>query len=579
MLKPMSRECWAGQAGRDDADAGDDDTTAKKRKAFDVENACLGARSSMTALMQKGHKELTAVLTAADAEASAFDSRDQELQDANPLIRESLERRKLTLKLVLGSCQPGLPSMAELRKNLEDCATQAEEEEKALQKQIEDWVAEKISLPMTQKELQDMGVMRQICVLIQKLGHEAECKEDLDQQTSAIKIRLGHMATLIKRSKAVIEKSKKTAKDHEARKEKEKRKTEEEAQKAAKAIEKAAQAQQRKLDKEVSKAAGATSLFDLDIAKLGGGKIVMHSPEDFQQLLAKQEISLLRPWCVKAGDALKELRQQPQVSKNLAAYESAFPGSAAATRGKQRMQTPLDVPEVRTKFLEAHGCAEASGAAALCGEEGAKLHVWGYGEKYEHKGSEVMQLASLRYQTGGCRVVVCGPAHDIACYLQALEKGSGCKGQVCLKDMGQLLESMVAPEAAELLKRRPKSLYRAVIPFDVVMFIPAGWIVCEKSLNMKCVFGVRASFIPKGGQSEDLANLCAMLRMMQSTPQHSQSEEDRLQKMVDHLKQETANKARWADFLVNTCCVCYVPRHLLATCRRQISLPFAFRIR
>ena len=51
-----------------------------------------------------------------------------------------------------------------------------------------------------------------------------------------------------------------------------------------------------------------------------------------------------------------------------------------------------------------------------------------------------MQTATLRY----CRIIVWGPAHEISSHLSGLGKDTGEQSKVCLKDVGKLLESMVA---------------------------------------------------------------------------------------------------------------------------------------
>ncbi|CAE7946457.1 unnamed protein product, partial [Symbiodinium sp. KB8] len=64
-----------------------------------------------------------------------------------------------------------------------------------------------------------------------------------------------------------------------------------------------------------------------------------------------------------------------------------------------------------------------------------------------------------------------------------------------------------------------RSMELAVDCEGMVMFVSAGWLVCEKSMNQQCVFGVRCSFLRKCNETSahDIVNLSAMYRLMNQT--------------------------------------------------------------
>ena len=375
------------------------DPKKDKAKDFDLGNAVVGAKSTLSSQMWRSHKELTKSLGTARTAQREFGESPSEFQAQHEQLQALLAKRIEMLELVLGSAQSELPTMKDVNADSPGFAAKAQAEHAALMMKVNAWAKESGTMPMSAQVFDTMGVCLGIMMSIVKLGtacqdgEQVYRKTDLDREVSALRIRFGHIATVVKRVKACVDKSKTALKQYHLQREKDAQVAEREAAKEAALMQRQAAAEKKKVDQAVAKAGVVASFFDMDYAKLGGKKIPVYSPEAFQVMKDDNKVDGSEPWCVKAStDMLRKLRDNPAVKKTLSTYESAFPGSAAATRGKRRTQTALDGAESeRTEFLREFHMSERSTKDADASPDLTRLHVWGYGEEYQQKGTEALK--------------------------------------------------------------------------------------------------------------------------------------------------------------------------------------------
>ena len=143
----------------------------------------------------------------------------------------------------------------------------------------------------------EMGVFLDIALAVQLLGHgKADYdKAQLEADVSNIKAKLSHCGTLLKRVKNSIDKSKKAKEEHRKMLEQLAEKAGKDVEKQAQVMKRRAEQEQRRIDKAVTKVGHVSSLYDMDILKLGGAKIHVYTVEDF----VIKEIDMANPWCLK----------------------------------------------------------------------------------------------------------------------------------------------------------------------------------------------------------------------------------------------------------------------------------------
>ena len=444
---------------------------------------------------------------AAADEITNWRSGPEECQNQRPTILSMLQRRLRSVELLLGLCQPECPSMTDLGSNVKYFQAKAQEDLDKMKLAVDDWAKNSEAPPFPQ--YLEMGVFLNILLAVQLLGYgKADYdKAQLEADVSNVKTKLSHCGTLLKRVKNSIDKSKKAKEEHRKMLEKLAEKAGKDVEKQAQVMKRKAEQEQRRIDKAVTKVGHVSSLYDMDILKLGGSKIHVYTTDDFLDMTKESKVDMSLPWCLKCDlsklPSTEKILKAVEVTKSLATYEAGFPGSASATRGKKRSQSAVNVePALRKSCLAELGVEEAivEGIHA----DTTKTFIWAFGEDYAAKGTEMHQMASLRLQTSGCRSVICCSSVDLLSYLQIVLD----KSDVTLADVGKFLEGMQAAECAEFLKRKPGSLCKATVTEGMAMYLPCGWLLFDKTLNMKCVFGIRMSFLPDKLAEGVLTRIC-----------------------------------------------------------------------
>ncbi|CAE7220555.1 unnamed protein product [Symbiodinium necroappetens] len=128
------------------------------------------------------------------------------------------------------------------------------------------------------------------------------------------------------------------------------------------------------------------------------------------------------------------------------------------------------------------------------------LAVFGYGEDMQQHGLETLQLPSLRWQVQGHRHVIMMPLEAVVSYLKSCRKGE----RVHHKDVVQFVSTAQPSSLASFLSFHPDALCHALLGQNSVAYLPPGWILAEKVVNAKCVYGVRMLWIPKLASDRNL---------------------------------------------------------------------------
>jgi len=137
--------------------------------------------------------------------------------------------------------------------------------------------------------------------------------------------------------------------------------------------------------------------------------------------------------------------------------------------------------------------------------------AWGNGDNMLSYGMETMQLACLKLQTQGFRQVVLFPLNTVRLYLESL--------QSTLVSMGGILDFVMRlqPSAAAALIHAcgPNVVHHVFLNKNTCLYVPVGWIICEKVLNHSCAFGLRVSFVIAAARdSQQVDNLKACCEML-----------------------------------------------------------------
>ena len=213
------------------------------------------------------------------------------------------------------------------------------------------------------------------------------------------------------------------------------------------------------------------------------------------------------PWVAKFGskpDVVASVAGSREALAVLNGYYAGFLGSPAALKGKKRSSTVVsNTEEQRKNLLLACGLQEAPFAH----NETKELTAWGYGDTMVNVGCDVQQLASLRLQTQGYRQFIAIAASPLINFLKDKHKDS--EGGVKLPMIATFVYQMSAADAAELITKMPKgSLQHCMMPPQTLAYLPPAWIMCEKVLNHKCCFVLRASLLTASEPS--IVNLTAL---------------------------------------------------------------------
>ena len=410
---------------------------------------------------------------AAADEITNWRSGPEECQNQRPTILSMLQRRLRSVELLLGLCQPECPSMTDLGSNVKYFQAKAQEDLDKMKFAVDDWAKNGEAPPFPQ--YLEMGVFLNILLAVQLLGYgKADYdKAQLEADVSNVKTKLSHCGTLLKRVKNSIDKSKTAKEEHRKMLEKLAEKAGKDVEKQAQVMKRKAEQEQRRIDKAATKVGHVSSLYDMDILKLGGSKIHVYTTDDFLDMTKESKVDMSLPWCLKF-----DLSKLPSTEKILKAVEVTCDvrgwvscGSASATRGKKRSQSAVNVePALRKSCLAELGVEEAivEGIHA----DTTKTFIWAFGE-YRGAANDTSAARRLQSQAGhlvhlssfSCVV-------DLLSYLQSVLD----KSDVTLADVAKFLEGMQAAECAEFLKRKPGSL---------CMYLPCGWLLFDKTLTVR----------------------------------------------------------------------------------------------
>ncbi|CAE7909469.1 unnamed protein product [Symbiodinium microadriaticum] len=228
---------------------------------------------------------------------------------------------------------------------------------------------------------------------------------------------------------------------------------------------------------------------------------VLKEPSDFEGL------DWAQPFVIRLGDSAlpksKAVLEDSKVKSCLESFYNGFPGSAAALQGSKRFTRLLQESKaLRDDVLQELGVQEfrAAGDADTLFTAADSLAVFGYGEDMQQHGLETLQLPSLRWQVQGHRHVIMMPLEAVVSYLKSCRKGE----RVHHKDVVEFVSAAQPSSLASFLSFHPDALCHALLGQNSVAYLPPGWILAEKVVNAKCVYGVRMLWIPKLASDRNL---------------------------------------------------------------------------
>ena len=299
------------------------------------------------------------------------------------------------------------------------------------------------------------------------------------------------------------------------------------------------------MEKMADKLGTVESLFHIDFAKLNVPAMCVRDPEFLGEAADDKKASTPTagsvwemPWAAKYDskpEALSAVLSDGGVQTTLSGFYSGFPGSTAATKGRKKNSYQIkDSSMQRVSLLQACGVEEHKVEAKGLDQQLDIDHVaaWGNGDNMLSYGMETMQLACLKLQTQGFRQVVLFPLNTVRLYLESLHSTP--------VSMGGILDFVMKlqPSAAAALIHAcgPNVVQHVFLNRNTCLYVPAGWIICEKVLNHNCAFGLRVSFVIAAArdsqQVDNLKACCEMLRMAKK----DEKEIERMQAVIDSLQ-------------------------------------------
>lgn len=318
------------------------------------------------------------------------------------------------------------------------------------------------------------------------------------------------------------------------------------------------QAQSKRLQAAAVKQGEVASMFSIDFSKLGCQKFTTMAFEK----LETAPMNFTEPFQVRLGQsgpsckmpAVNELLQVAEIDKHLNSYRNGFPNSIASTQGKMKMSHAVQAGGCRAALLRSLGAEEfvssdnplASGSASKQVEWPKDLqdlvHVYGEGERYTAFGTMPYEAAAVKFAVTGQSMVVAVCAMELESFLAPKKKGSSVK----LQDMKQFLENLQPPEVVAFLEATSSCVSPAIVHGMVseqsLLYLPPGWICCEKTLNSRVCLGLRISFLPKGTQQnyKILKNVGSLRNAIINATSHNNPAVQRVDTWLACLRSEVA---------------------------------------
>ncbi|CAE7886579.1 unnamed protein product, partial [Symbiodinium sp. KB8] len=186
-------------------------------------------------------------------------------------------------------------------------------------------------------------------------------------------------------------------------------------------------------------------------------------------------------------------------------FETQFPMSKQA-KERNRAQSAIKIQGV-TKLKEAmlsYCSSKCSAFASSCNADLAEVGAYGFTSAMTYAGTEYFGMSTVRYAIKGEREIVAASAEDLWAVLQ--ENGVEMKmsnerpvSSILGDRMWQSrleepwIQSLMLKGKEGASGGSQKIFYRGVIPEGSLLFVPSGFIVCERSLNGRIGLGLRLS--------------------------------------------------------------------------------------
>ena len=296
------------------------------------------------------------------------------------------------------------------------------------------------------------------------------------------------------------------------------RKVEAEAASEAKKAAKSREAAQKKLESQLKQASKVSEISHIWFQDL---PIFANLPEiaeaNFSTEIGKHSDE---PYMVQVPSLCNVIESNAQ--SILSVFAAQFPMSPQA-RERGRVQSPLKVTEAQLQKIK-EGVASFKRGDNVKFFEGSdksldlsQVHLFGFMASMVYCGPEFNSLATLRYTHKGERTVILmkftdfwsklgqdevqfklDPKYNITHYLQDLLSKATAESHV----VKQLMEASVQENIM---------MYRGTIGPKTLLYVPAGVLVIERSLNQSSTVGLRLSVQDLEGSA--LANLAELLRI------------------------------------------------------------------
>ena len=214
-----------------------------------------------------------------------------------------------------------------------------------------------------------------------------------------------------------------------------------------------------------------------------------------------------KPWLIRGGGPVLEWREEPRVVMTMTEFGSGYK-KMQSCKDSGKAQAPLmpraGKEETDEVFNAIFPALQMLDVTAIAGGAGFMNNTWkfGYATDYCKATTAPNAAAMLKVFMQGEVTFICFPLRGLADALGAatLEEVS--------RDLLMVSEAKLEP----LLKKIPG--YITTCKPDDVLFIPMGWMLCEKVSAGTLIYGCRKSYVVKTAANKD--NYTAMIELMRS---------------------------------------------------------------
>lgn len=168
---------------------------------------------------------------------------------------------------------------------------------------------------------------------------------------------------------------------------------------------------------------------------------------------------------------------------------------------------------MRQEVLDHFGPKAFCEVAGGDGEDLARVYIFGVGAKSQHIGVEPLSAGSLKLFFGGETQLGTFSYSEGSSFANKFLFGVEQVGGVSVAKLREAVLRTMAAETWPAFLQAVPSFRRCHVVSPAVVFVPAGWIVMEKTANNTDVFGMQTSIVPQapgGAHLDAFRNLVAL---------------------------------------------------------------------